>query len=128
MDRRIGRTDKLDGQRDGRMNKWKDWTDRQTGRSGLMDREDGQTSRWTEGRTDCTKGRTVQSGRMEWRELPDGRTDGQSGWTERTGGQRWTGRTEGGIGERTEGLNRLTKWTLSEWTGLLYFSLKRVFG
>ena len=85
---------------------------------------------WIDGRRDerTAKGRTVQSGRMEWRELPDGRTDGQSGWTDRTGGQRWTGRTEGRMGERTEGLNRLTKWTLSGWTGLLYFSPKRVFG
>lgn len=63
----------------------------------MIDRVDEQTNRWTEGQTDCAKGRTVQSGRMEWRELPDGQTDGQSGWTERTGGQR-----EGWVNERKD--------------------------
>ena len=51
----------------------------------------------------------------------DGRTDRADGRREQADVQRWTGRTEGRMGERTEGLNRLTKWTLSEWTGLLCF-------
>ena len=101
-DRQTGRTK---GRTDEQM-EVRDWTNRQTGRSGLMDREDGKTSRWTEGRTDCTKGRTVQRGRMEWRELPDGRTDGRTdradGRTEQADRDGLDGQREGWVNERKD--------------------------
>ena len=94
-----------------RQTNWTVWID---GQGGWTDKQmDGGTNELRKG-TDST----------EWTdgvERVARRTDRADGRREQADVQRWTGRTEGRMGERTEGLNRLTKWTLSEWTGLLCF-------
>ena len=88
-----------------------------------IDRQSGWTDKQMDGGTNGLRKGTDSTERTDGVERVARRTDGR---TEQMDGE--NRRTEGRMGERTEGLNRLTKWTLSRWTGLLYFSLKRVFG